>query len=64
MPVANPANVNCVRILSNLDDMHTDLQTSIRATLGNNDELLDVQIVRQKNTNQVVIVYTYEDLSP
>ena len=62
MPITDPANINCVRVLSNLDDMHTDLQTSIRATLGNNDELLDVQIVRQKNTNQVVIVYTYEDL--
>lgn len=64
MPIANPSNINCVRILSNLDDMHTDLQTSIRATLSSNDELHDIQIIRQKDTNQVVIVYTYEDLSP
>lgn len=64
MPIANPANVNCVRVLSNLDDMHTDLQASINSTLGANDEMIDIQIVRQKDTNQVVIVYTYEDLSP
>lgn len=47
-----------------MDDMASDLQTSIRATLGNNDELLDVTIVRQDNGNKVVVVYTYEDLSP
>ena len=64
MPVTNPANVNCVKVVSTMDDMASDLQTSIRATLGSNDELHDVTIVRQDNGNKVVVVYTYEDLSP
>ena len=44
--------------------MHTDLQTSIRATLAANDELLSVVILRQDNGNDCVVLYTYEDLSP
>lgn len=64
MPVANPANVNCVKVETSMATMHTDLQTSIRTTLAANDELLSVVVLRQDNGNNCVVLYTYEDLSP
>ena len=64
MPIADPTKINCVQIKTTLETMHTDLQASMRAVLVAADELHDISFVRNANSNQVVIVYTYEDLSP
>ena len=61
MPVNNPANLTTVKIVTNMDDAAADLQTSLRATMGATEEIFDISYIRQQNSNQVVIIYTYEN---
>ncbi len=64
MPINDPTKVTCVKVETSMATMHTDLQASLRATLVATDELLDISVIRQDNGNNVVVVYTYEDVSP
>ena len=64
MPLADLTKVNCVKVESTMATAHTDLEASIRATLANGDELLQVDFIRNSNGQDVVIVYIWEDLTP
>jgi len=47
-----------------MDNMATDLQASLRTTLGGTDEIHSIVVVRQADGNKVIVLYTWEDLSP
>jgi tagatose-1,6-bisphosphate aldolase len=58
MPV-NPANLGVTRVVTTMDDMHTDVNT----TLGGISQLLEiwsVTPVRQKDGNGVTVLIVYE----
>lgn len=44
-----------------MNDAAADLQTSLRATMGASEEIFDISFIRSQNTNNVVIIYTYEN---
>jgi hypothetical protein len=61
LPVNNPANLTTVKIVTNMNDAAADLQTSLRATMSATEEIFDISFIRSQNTNNVVIIYTYEN---
>ena len=63
-PVNDPTKLNVVKVVTTMDDAAADLQTSLRATIVATDEIFDISFIRQADGNGVVIVYTYEDVSP
>lgn len=44
-----------------MNDAAADLQTSLRATMSATEEIFDISFIRSQNTNNVVIIYTYEN---
>lgn len=49
-------------ISSNLATAHTDLQAALRA-LANGDDVVSIDMVRDNNSNSVMIYLTFEDPS-
>jgi len=63
-PVNDPTKLTVVKVVTTMDDAAADLQASLRATIVATDEIFDISFIRQADGNGVVIVYTYEDVSP
>ena len=58
MPV-NPANVGVTRVVTTMDDMHTDVDTALGAITGL-VEIHNISTVRQKDGNHVTVLIVYE----
>lgn len=60
MPV-NPANLGTARVVTNMDDMHTDVDTALGAITGLMD-IHNISVVRQSSGNQVTVLIVYETM--
>jgi hypothetical protein len=60
MPV-NQANLATARVVTTMDDMHTDVDTALAgfATLA---EIHSINVVRQSSGNQVTVLIVYETI--
>jgi len=54
------AKMTVQAISSNLATAHTDLQAALRA-LANGDDVVSIDMVRDNNSNSVMIYLTFED---
>lgn len=59
MPVNNPANLGVTRVVTTMDDMHTDVNTTLGG-ISNLAEIHNVSTVRQKDGNGVTVLIVYE----
>tara|TARA_R100001015_G_C4634650_1_gene201623 strand:- start:2387 stop:2581 length:195 start_codon:yes stop_codon:yes gene_type:complete len=60
-PVQDPSKITVVAIEGTMADIHTSVQTYLRANLAGNDTLYELNIVRNIHDNRVVCYIMYED---
>jgi len=60
MPVQNAANISSLVVYGTHTTIHTQIQTSIRANVDGQDEVISVNIVRLNHGNNMMAVITYE----
>tara|TARA_R100001510_G_C7617646_1_gene179360 strand:- start:491 stop:682 length:192 start_codon:yes stop_codon:yes gene_type:complete len=58
--IAAAAKMTVQAISSDLASAHTDLQTALRA-LAAGDDVVSIDMVRDNNSNSVMIYLTFED---
>lgn len=61
MPIQNASNIKTIVVYGTHLTIHSELQTALR-TLGANDEIFSINIVRKSVGNQFMAVVSYEDM--
>jgi len=61
MPIMTPANIKTIVVYGTHLTIHSELQTALR-TLGAQDEIFSINIVRKSVGNNFMAVVSYEDM--
>jgi len=60
--ITDKTKLTVTKVATNMDDISTDLQTSLRgATFANGDVIYQFIVERNKNDNQCIVYIVWED---